>query len=527
MKKVSISRRDFVRASGLTAAWAALTACGPVGAALWPQSEEPSGSGGSTGSLGEVPNVENAPTATPWLATDIPDDDALLVHTVRRMSYGMSPGQLAWARDLGLAAYIDEQLNPELIDDSQVKAMLAGFDVLEKTGLELFEEEQRGRQIGEFSLATVIRQRFSERQFFEAVVDLWTNHFNIYIRSGPSSLLKIIDDREVIRPFAFSTFPELLRASAHSPAMLTYLDQASSNREHPNENYARELLELHTVGVDGGYTQSDVQEAARALTGWSVVAPRGRFSTDGEPFSFIYRDHVHDDGAKQIMGMTLPAGGGESDGNILIDYLGAHLSTARYVSYKMAVRFVSDIPPASIIDAMAATYTETGGDIPAMLRTMLSAPEFAASVGQKMKRPLEFFVSALRATGAEVNGRARMLSHLLLQMGQIPFGWATPDGYPDYASWWTTTSGLLARWNFALMMLTEALDGVVVNPRALVADGESSEDIVDLLSLAFMGVTLPDDARSVLVDFASAGDLGDNIPLTAALLLGSPHFQVR
>ncbi|MFQ5410147.1 MAG: DUF1800 family protein, partial [Anaerolineales bacterium] len=313
MKQISMTRREFVRASGLTAVWAALAACGPVGAALWGDGNDGPATGDATRTLDggsspsgvktDVPHTDVAPTATAWPTPAVASDEALLVHTVRRMSFGMSPGQLAHARDIGLAAYIEEQLNPESIDDSRAAALLAGFDVLHKSPMELLEAEQRGRQVGDFALATLARQRFSERQLYESVVDFWTNHFNIFIRSGPAGLLKIIDDAEVIRPNALGTFPALLWASAHSPAMLAYLDQASSNREHPNENYARELLELHTVGVDGGYTQRDVEEAARALTGWSIVPPRGRFRPDAEPATFMYRPPMHDDGEKRIMAL--------------------------------------------------------------------------------------------------------------------------------------------------------------------------------------------------------------------------------
>jgi uncharacterized protein (DUF1800 family) len=207
--------------------------------------------------------------------------------------------------------------------------------------------------------------------------------------------------------------------------------------------------------------------------------------------------------------------------------LSAHPLTARFISAKLARRFVADDPPSALVDRLTATFTSTGGDILAVLQALFASSEFRSSAGLKFKRPLEFFVSALRLTGAQFSNRPRPLMDKLRLLGQLPFQWLMPNGYPDVASYWATTGGLLNRWNLGMALAGNTLPGAQVNLKSISRDAGSPADVVDVLSVRFTGEKLPDDARSILLDFASSGDLGANLAPVAGLILGSPHFQLR
>jgi uncharacterized protein (DUF1800 family) len=370
----------------------------------------------------------------------------------------------------------------------------------------------------------VLRQVFSQWQLYELVVDFWSNHFNIDVRKNTCKFLKTDDDLQTIRPNALGKFGDLLSASAHSPAMLVYLDQATSTKGVPNENYARELMELHTISTAALFGPPDVVGVARAFTGWSVVGQRGQ---GGAPGSFIYHAGQHDDGEKDLLGAHLPAGQGQADGEQVLALLSQHPLTARFISTKLARRFVADDPPAELVDTLAAMFTASSGDTPSVLKVLFASSQFRASAGQKFKRPLEFFVSALRLSGAQISAKPRALLSQLQLLGQVPFQWQMPNGYPDVASYWATTGGLLNRWNFGMLLAANQVAGVKVDLPALTQDAASPADVVDVLSTRFIGEKLPDSARAILVDFASSGDLGDNLAPVAGLILGSPYFQVR
>ncbi|MCF6278255.1 MAG: DUF1800 domain-containing protein [Anaerolineales bacterium] len=503
--KRQISRRDFFKTAGLVAAGAALAACQPR----------------STMDGTPTPPVpaSGQPTPSEPLA-----DEALLQHTLKRISWGVTPDMLERARAIGLDAYIEEQLLPENLDNGEVERLLADFETLKMTPKERYDLEKFGQPIQELITATLLQQWRSPRQLYEVMVDFWSNHFNIYIAKNQCRVLKTDDDLDVIRPYALGKFSDLLSASAHSPAMLIYLDQATSTKRAPNENYARELLELHTVGVDGGYSHEDMTELARVLTGWSVTGPRDRFKEQGR---FVFKDRIHDDGQKQVMGTLVPAGGGEADGQLVLDMLARHPMTARFISTKLARRFVADEPPASLVETLSQVFLESAGDMRAILRTLLASDEFRDSAGQKFKRPLEFFASTIRVTQAEITRTQRGMANYLRLLGQVPFFWSPPDGYPDYADWWTTTSGMLNRWNFAIRLTAGMLPGVVVDLNGLTSDAASSQDVVDVLSIQFLGEKLPDEPRDILIDYASTGSLDDTLPDIAGLILGSPYFQMR
>jgi uncharacterized protein (DUF1800 family) len=288
------------------------------------------------------------------------------------------------------------------------------------------------------------------------MVGFWTDHLNINLEKGDCIYLKPSDDRLVIRAHALGKFKELIRASATSPAMLVYLDGKENKRRDPgdvpNENYARELLELHTLGVDGGYTQSDVYEAARSLTGW-------RLRTGWRKGTVYFDASMHDDGEKRVLGQSIPAAGGAADLDRTIDIVCSHPSTARHIASKLVRRFVSEDVPASLVKRVAGVFTATDGDIKSLLRTILTSEEFKAAKGLKFKRPFQYIVSSLRALGADTHAH-QPLTEYLQRMGQGPFQYPTPDGYPDRTAAWVGT--LLWRWNFAFALAANRVPTVNV-----------------------------------------------------------------
>ena len=497
-----VSRRDFLRISGLGGTLAALAACNP----LRPRQ-----------------TLEAVATLVP-IAAPILNQEGLILHTLRRLTFGPTAAELDTATRIGLEAWLEQQLAADSSDPSDVEDRLAKFETLKMSPIELRDLKENGRVARELGASAVVRQIYSSNQLFEVMVDFWTNHFNIFAYSPPELFLKSLDDREVIRAHALGKFPDMLTASAHSPAMLVYLDNAQSRQPSPNENYAREILELHTLGVDGGYTYADIQALARAFTGWSV----GGFRRDtGE---FIYLPNWHDTDPKTLLGQELP--GGKRDGDRALEILAEHPSTARFVATKLSQRFVSDAPGDSLIDQVAETYAQTDGDVPAMLRTIIYSDSFASSAGLKLKRPLDFAVSAIRVTGAD--GRLdRILRFFLEALGQVPFGWPAPDGYPDYASAWTNTNQSLYRWNLALMIASGRLPGVSIDLLEQFGGYSSISGLVDDLSQALLGGQLPSEARHILIVFGDSiqdSDLTMEVgppSLLAGLILASPHFQIR
>jgi uncharacterized protein (DUF1800 family) len=353
------------------------------------------------------------------------------------------------------------------------------------------------------------------------MVQFWSDHFNIDPSKGDCKWLKVADDRDVIRKHALGKFPDLLLASALSPAMLWYLDgrvnRRSSAADKPNENYARELLELHTLGVHGGYTQNDVMEVARCLTGWTVR------SKDHPPNFQVgkveFQASQHDFGAKEVLGRRIPALPASS-GNEERERLGRHElervlqiatrhpATSQHISAKLCRRFIADEPPASAVDKVAAEFARTGGDIRETLRALFATDEFRERRGNKFKRPFSFIVSALRATEARTDASLEIISYLS-RMGHAPFNYPTPDGYPEQASPWMGT--LLWRWNFAVALSENKIKGTQVNFEAL--RGKAGGD--DGLMAHLLG-------RKPTVEEAQAyHDSGAGL----ALMLASPAFQ--
>ena len=357
--------------------------------------------------------------------------------------------------------------------------------------------------VTELQRAKLLRAVYSERQLYELMVDFWENHFSIFANKDDDRYLLTSYDRDTIRPFAMGRFRDLLGATAHSPAMLFYLDNWRSsvprpyaaNKDKPagvdggfNENYARELMELHTLGVDGGYTQKDVQEVARCFSGWTIQKPN-------EQGLFLYRPGLHDDGEKIVLGHRILPGGGMADGERVLDILATHPATARFIATKLARRFISDEPPQSVIDRATAVFLKTDGSIRETLRAIVTSPEFFSTptYRAKMRSPFEYVAAAMRALDAETDGDRPVLD-AIGRMGQPVFGRITPDGYPDRSDQWLSSGAMIARFNFASALATNRLRGTKIDvARLLSGVDQAKKDSVaaKLIQLAVFGDVSP------------------------------------
>jgi uncharacterized protein (DUF1800 family) len=375
------------------------------------------------------------------------------------------------------------------------------------------------------------RAVYGNRQLEEELVDFWYNHFNVFLDKGADRFLVPTYEREAIRPHVLGHFRELLESTASSPAMLFYLDNwqsvAATQARRPmgarpqrglNENYARELMELHTLGVDGGYTQKDIIEVARCFTGWTIRNPQ-------QGGSFQYNDRVHDKGEKIVLGVRIPAGGGKDDGEKVLDILAKHPSTARFVSKELAQRFVADDPPPALIESMAKTFLATGGDIREVMKTMLLSKEFL-SVGAyhaKVKTPFEMIASALRATGAEVDN-ARPLAQQIGQLGEPLYRKVEPTGYSSANAEWVSSASLLGRMNFAIALAQNKVPGVKVDASRFLEDPSRAAR-----QMLFADAT-PQTKEAIvkaLADQKSKDPKAGSPAMVAGLVLGSPDFQRR
>jgi len=317
--------------------------------------------------------------------------------------------------------------------------------------------------------AKLLRAIYSNHQLEELLVDFWFNHFNVFLNKGADRYLMPAYEREAIRPHVFGKFYDLLLATAQSPAMLFYLDNWQSvapaavppranqkNKRGLNENYGRELLELHTLGVDGGYTQKDVIEVARCFTGWTIANPR-------KGGGFEYNDKVHDKGLKIVLGHVIPAGGGMNDGLEVLQILAHHPSTAHFISLQLARRFVADDPPPSLVHRMAQTFSKSGGDLRQVMQSMLASPEFwsEGAYRVKIKTPFELVASTVRATNADVDS-AFALGNELQKLGEPLYRKIEPTGYSNSNAEWISTAALLERMNFAVALAHNRIPGVTV-----------------------------------------------------------------
>jgi uncharacterized protein (DUF1800 family) len=504
------------------------------------------------------------------------------VHVLNRLAYGPSPASLAEVQQLGVARWVALQLHPDTLEDAAVEAKLAPFRSLKMStaerlatyqpegklakerGLDPADPETRAklleelpmsalpRQMGaELLAAKLIRATESRRQLEEVLLDFWFNHFNVAAQKGAVRWMLASYEQDALRPHLFGSFRALLGAVAHHPAMLFYLDNWTSTREgldfgalrragYPvpkklaevgklglNENYARELLELHTLGVDGGYTQADVREVARCFTGWGIDKPRQRGT-------FTFHPLAHDGGEKHLLGHTLAAGGGQADGEAVLDWLADAPATAHFLARKLAQKFVADEPPPALVERLARTYLDTHGDLTRVYVALFESPEFWSdqAYAAKTKTPLEFTVSAVRALGGSTYGDVALVK-ALDGMGEPLYRAQPPTGWPEVATPWVNTGALVTRINFALALTAGRISGteVVLPPLAPATPPEAA---VEMLARAVLHQPLSSGTRATLLRAVGQGaeDVmpdGEVRPLdrakVAGLLLGSPEFQ--
>ena len=502
-------------------------------------------------------------------------------HALNRLAYGARPGEVDSVARFGVMRWIDRQLNPDRIDDEALEQREHAFTILKYDREDLarrFREVQRERQRmqqeraatgdslrlrpdslprpmrefrrlgGELQQLAIVRAALSERQLREVMVDFWTNHFNVFAGKGADRFLIPSYIEETIRPRAMGRFEDLLIATAESPAMLFYLDNVQSvapgsspprasffgrrrfgrnempeeRRRRPtgiNENYARELLELHTLGVDGGYTQQDIIEVARIFTGWSIERPE-------QGAGFIFRDWAHDHGTKHLFGLTF-GDEGKAEGVRLLKFLAQQPATMHHVSGKLCARFVADEPPDGCVDAAVVAWQKTRGDMRAVLYAIFTSRDFWApqTLRSKVKTPFEFVVSAVRAVAAAPDTTPR-LAQVVARLGQPLYLQSAPTGYAETESHWVNSGALLARMNAAIALAAGKLPGVEGDLGGVVPTTSDRQRLVDLVSDQVLGGTMSAHTKTVITNqLTDINDPQQARALAVGLALGGPDFQ--
>lgn len=440
-----------------------------------------------------------------------------VLRLVRRITMGMTPEEVTIARNLGYAAYLDFHLHPEKIDDTALDNALAiGLPVSMLTPAQLASSDSN-EVSNTLSDSALYRAAFSKRQLKERMVEFWTDHFTISLTKV--GYLKLVDDRDVIRANALGNFKTLLKATSKSGAMLVYLDQNRSQTPTPNQNYAREIMELHTLGVDAGYSQTDVAELSRILTGWTTTGPG----------NFTFNPNMHDRGAKTFLGRAFPAMPNTTaaatqmaEGETAIQMLVDHPNTAKYIALKMSRWLLAYAPPQAVVDAAAAAYISSDGDIGTMVRTILSATNLMASPA-KYKRPFHLAASALRGMGAQV-ANIRSMRQRADQMGQPMFFWEQPNGYPDRIDWW---SGLvLGRWSFMADMANRNLATQTRIDTTPFRTPDTADGVVAQIGMRMFGGELPTILKTQLLTYLKAGTYNDaRVRETLSLAGSAAQFQ--
>lgn len=493
--------------------------------------------------------------------------EAEALHVLNRLGYGPRPGDIDRVLKIGVDKYIEQQLNPQFIPlPETLTAKLRSLEVSSQSaGSVLFDYQKAlkdtrdesdasqkkrrelvGRIVEETAEARLYRALQSPRQLEEVMVDFWFNHFNVYSAKGLDRALVASYERDAIRPYVFGNFRDLLGATAKHPAMLFYLDNwlstsanfqpsgrggklqgAKAKANGLNENYAREVMELHTLGVDGGYTQKDVTELARMLTGWTFD-PRAMVRNNQ---NFHFDAERHDKGSKIWLGKTI-APSGQAEAEYALDVLAMHPSTAHHLSYKLAQYFVQDNPPPALVDRLAKRYLETRGDIRSVLQTLFSSPEFRdpASIAAKYKTPYQFVISALRACDIQVNNIRPALG-AMAQLGMPLYGSQTPDGYKNTQDAWLNPDALTRRINFATALATGRLafdkvidEGDKMGKKQLLKQADDKPEraaVMDALDANALMQTLGPGISKRTRDLIS----GNQPALRASLVLGSPDFM--
>lgn len=496
----------------------------------------------------------------PALAQAAPVSDAN--HVLNRLGYGPRPGELARVEAMGAKRYIQQQLHPEAIEEPPALSQhLNSLETIHLSPRTLFmryqqpllkakQQTKKGftdanlaqykRDVARIQLETMDARLsqavYSNRQLEQVLTEFWFNHFNVYAQKGLTLVWIGAYEQQAIRPHVLGSFKDLLTATARHPAMLFYLDNwlntapgspgARGRFKGLNENYARELLELHTLGVDGGYTQKDVIELARVLTGWGYLA-RGAQFVDGIEQATAFDASRHDTGTKVILGHTIQASGA-AELDEALDLLASHPSTARHISRRLAQFFVADVPPAALVNRLTTRFQQTNGDIRAVLETLFESPEFwvEANRGNKFKSPYRYVVSTLRASDVPFRNTPLAVA-LLKQMGLMPYGWETPDGYPLAGSDWLNPDAMTLRLNYATALgggylpfdqdtasniegLKELRKLIIAGKRKPVMPAPSVDKLLQAVRL--------DDETLTKVKAAPA-------PLQPALILGSPAMM--
>jgi len=490
------------------------------------------------------------------LLTGLSSSDAKLterqraLHALNRLAFGARPGDVDRVMQIGVDQWIDQQLHPESIPDRDVDARLAQYDTLKMTDSQIVAkyympivearkarkenatqedlrkmippDQRPQRVVAELNSQRILRAAGSDRQLNEVMVDFWMNHFNVFAGKGLDRVLLTSYERDTIRPHIWGKFEDLLMATAKSPAMLFYLDNARSvaapeNRPQRaqrfieqmagnkakqgglNENYAREIMELHTLGVDGGYTQKDVTELARVFTGWSITRPE-------EGAEFRFRPAMHDTQAKSVLGVRFGAGGGIEEGEKMIHILAHSPATAHHIALQLCQRLVADNPPKALVDRVAKRFLQTDGDLRETVRAVIDSKEFwdPQAYRAKVKSPFEYALSAVRAVGGTVDNPLP-LARELQKMGEPLYGAQPPTGYSDKADAWMNTGALMNRLNFALALASNKMPGVRVDTTKL--------GTIDI------GTELTAETKKTIEDRHA-----DSVT-TAGLILGSPEFQ--
>lgn len=425
--------------------------------------------------------------------------DPLLRRLVERCTYGATEDDLSLAKKMGYDDYLDYQLDHTHIDDSDLDDRLSRFVSLNWGPKRLAEEANSGNYdvFNELANSTIMRSAYSKRQLYERMVEFWRDHFNIYIEKDYMRYMLPTDTREVVRNNALGTFPDMLSASAHSPAMLIFLDNDPSSKEAPNQNYARELMELHTLGV-GNYTQKDVEEVARCLTGYSFVWEYEKSDWG----SFKFYNWAHDKKKKKVLGRTIPKKGGKKDVEIVLDILTADPNyapiTGRFIGRKLANWLWGYNPPQALVDSIGDTYVSSGGDIKKMIKVALSQ-EWLVQSTPKLKRPYHLVMSTLRMVPSDIT-EFWGIRYTLSLMGHEPFQWAPPNGYPDSLDFWA--GGLLPRWRYGSYIYNQSYNPQF-NLKAFQGDMDTKK-FMNKLKKTFFGGKMTKTDKDVLESYVDA-----------------------
>ncbi|MEU4237025.1 DUF1800 domain-containing protein [Actinoplanes sp. NPDC026619] len=464
------------------------------------------------------------------IAAAIPVAGDPIAHLLRRATFGPTPATLAEAAKLGVSGWLDMQLSPEKIGDGQCDAVvarlpLAGASIATVRAKLPVHSYEAFKQLGR---AGVARAAWSNRQLFESVAAFWANHLHVAAPSSGGWDSRADYDAQVIRKHTFGKFADMLKASLKHPAMLTYLDNRSSTKAHPNENYARELMELHTVGLV--YSEADVQAAARLLTGHTV----------GKNGGYVYDASKHVAGAVTVLGRTF------ADETAFADFLARHPATAQRIATKLCVRFVADDAPASLVAKLAKVYLDNDTAIKPVLRALFTSPEFAASQGKKTRTPFEDLIATIRTLGLgpEKSGTKALdaIYNALVDIGNAPYRWGPPNGYPDVAPAWASPSVFLLKCNWHLNLAAGWYPAGLARPadlrKALVPTLPATYGaLIDALATRLTGTKLPATHTAAVLSVAgklptspltsSDKSLAGNFPYLVALVLDSPTFQLR